>query len=162
MWLGNGSPYLMYGPDYQPVSVAEIATFTRRFLEMRQILATWAAQQSADSLDADAKAGRKNRAILLHLLEGAGNYASPLIGGIPGNSKAVSATTRGELSLPDGLRQSEALISDALRASTEQQRTEVVTHGQITRSLRKAIRRTLEHDWEHLAELARRPGGPAI
>jgi hypothetical protein len=129
---------------------------------MRVLLAGWADEQTADSLDADTKAGRKNRAILLHLLGAAGNYASPLLGGIPGNSKAVTATTRGELSLPDGLLQSEALISDALRASTEQQRSEVITRAQITRSLRKAIRRTLEHDWEHIAELSRRPGGPDI
>jgi predicted RNase H-like HicB family nuclease len=161
-WLGNGSPYLMYGPDHQPVSAAEIATFTRRFHEMREILATWAAEQTPESLDADTNAGRKNRAILLHVLGAAGNYASPLLGGIPGNSKVVTATTRGELTLLDGLRQSEALISDALRASTVQQRSEVVTRGQITRSLRKAIRRTLEHDWEHISELSRRPGGPEI
>jgi predicted RNase H-like HicB family nuclease len=161
-WLGNGSPYLMFAPDYEPLSQEDVTTFTRRFREMRDLLAGWADEQTADSLDADTKAGRKNRAILLHLLGAAGNYASPLLGGIPGNSKVVTATTRGELTLPDGLRQSEALISDVLRASTEQQRSEVITRGQITRSLRKAIRRTLEHDWEHIAELSRRPGGPDI
>jgi hypothetical protein len=30
------------------------------------------------------------------------------------------------------------------------------------RTLRKALRRVLEHDWEHLAELSRRPGGPSL
>jgi len=162
MWLGNGSPYLMYKPDYQPVTAAEVETLTRRFHEMRSLLAAWAAQQAPESLDADTKAGRRNRAILLHVLAAAGNYASPQVGGIPGNSKVVTATERGELSLADGLRESEALIFDALRATTGQQRMEVVTHGQITRSLRKAIRRTLEHDWEHVAELSRRLGGPEV
>ena len=35
-------------------------------------------------------------------------------------------------------------------------------HNGDTRTLCKALRRILEHDWEHLAELARRPGGPAF
>jgi hypothetical protein len=140
----------------------EIETFTHRFHEMRGLMATWVEQQTAGALEGGTDAGRANRAILLHVLRAAGNYASPLVGGIPGNSKVVTAAERGELTLSDGLRQSEALISDALRATTDQQRSEVVVHGQITRSLRKAIRRTLEHDWEHIAELARRPGGPAL
>jgi hypothetical protein len=29
-------------------------------------------------------------------------------------------------------------------------------------TLRKALRRMLEHDWEHLAELSRRDGGPVL
>ncbi len=161
-WLGNGSPYLVFGPDLQPITGEEIETFTRRFHEMRALIAEWVELQSDEALDADTKAGRKNRAIMQHFLGAAGNYASPLLGGIPGNSKVVTATERGELSLADGLRQSEALISDALRASTPQQRTEIVERGQHRRSLRKAIRRTLEHDWEHIAELSRRPGGPEL
>lgn len=161
-WLGNGSPYLMFGPDRKPVTGEEIATFTRRFHEMRSLMAEWVARQTDEALDADTKAGRKNRVIVLHFLAAAGNYASPLFGGISGNSKVVSAAERGDLSLADGLRQSEGLISGALRASTEQQRTQVVERGQTTRSLRKAMRRTLEHDWEHIAELSRRPGGPTL
>jgi hypothetical protein len=161
-WLGNGSPYLVFGPDLQPLTAEEIDRFTRRFHEMRSLMAAWVEQQTDEALDADTEAGRKNRAILLHYLAGAGNYASPLLGGIPGNSKVVTATERGQLTLADGLRQSEVLISDALRASTDQQRTEVIERGQIKRSLRKAIRRTLEHDWEHIAELGRRQGGPAL
>jgi predicted RNase H-like HicB family nuclease len=161
-WLGNGSPYLMFRPDGDAVTAEDIARNTRRFHEMRELLATWCAQQTPETLEAGTDVGRANRAVVLHVLSAAGSYASPLVGGIPGNSKVVTATERGQLTLPDGLRQSEALISDALRATTERQRSEVVTRGQITRSLRKAIRRTLEHDWEHIAELARRPGGPVL
>jgi len=162
MWLGNGSPYLMYTPDYASVTEPDIETYTRRFHEMRAILADWAEQQTAETLAAGTEAGRANGAILLHAMGTPGAYVSPSLGGIPGYNRIRTAAERGELSLSDGFRQTEALVSGALRAATAEQCTAVVTRGEITRSLRKAIRRTLEHDWEHLAELSRRPGGPAI
>ena len=30
-WLGNGSPYLVFGPDLEPITDAEIETYLRRF-----------------------------------------------------------------------------------------------------------------------------------
>jgi hypothetical protein len=64
--------------------------------------------------------------------------------------------------LAEGLRQVEAIVSQRLRETTPQQRSESFERGQIQRTLRKAIRRTLEHDWEHLVELSRRLGGPEL
>jgi hypothetical protein len=64
--------------------------------------------------------------------------------------------------LAEGLRQVEEIMSERLRETTPQQRSEVLERGQIVRTLRKQVRRTLEHDWEHLAELSLRPGGPLL
>ena len=36
-----------------------------------------------------------------------------------------------------------------------------LTHKLDIRTLRKGLRRALEHDWEHLLQLFRYPGGPA-
>jgi hypothetical protein len=38
----------------------------------------------------------------------------------------------------------------------------VIQRPKEIRTLRKALRRMLEHDWEHLVELSRRPGGPKL
>lgn len=159
-WLGNGSPYLTFVPDLDPVTDEEIETFTARFHALREALATWAETQSDDALDAPAD-GRTSRAILQHVLTTPGAYVSPITGA-PGVSRIGTQCERRELSLAEGLRQVEAIVSQRLRETTPQQRSEALERGQILRTLRKAIRRTLEHDWEHLVELSRRPGGPEL
>lgn len=160
-WLGNGSPYVMFDPDFVPLTGADLAKLTNRLTCLREELAAWAEAASPEALSAThVGSTRTPRDILLHVLSAAGSYASPLVGGIPGNARLITATQRGDLPLAEGLRRSMALITQALLATTEEQRAAVVQHGQITRSLHNAIRRTLEHDWEHLAELSRRPGGP--
>jgi hypothetical protein len=78
-------------------------------------------------------------------------------------SAVMASAESGEIPLADALRRFDAAVSAALRSTTPARRREVIRpNPQRTRTLRKAIRRTLEHDWEHLAELARRPGGPKI
>jgi len=144
MWLGNGSPYLMFAPDFAPVSEAEIQTHVHRFEWMREDLANWAATQS------DA------------LLGASGSYLASALGGAPGFSKIAASASRGEMPLPDALRQTVPLARERLRATTSRERAEVRQLPAGPRTLRKALRRMLEHDWEHLAELSRRPGGPRL
>jgi hypothetical protein len=45
-----------------------------------------------------------------------------------------------------------------LEALTEAERTQPVPHGQVTWTARRALRRTLEHEWEHWLEISRRLG----
>src|SRR5690606_35973766 len=52
IWLGNGSPYILYGPDLEPVTDAEMQTFVGRHLRLREELATWAESLSDEALDA--------------------------------------------------------------------------------------------------------------
>jgi hypothetical protein len=76
-------------------------------------------------------------------------------------NSAWQAAERGEISLGEALRRQAALAGDRLLAASDDERRRVVERPKGDhRSLRKALRRMLEHDWEHLAELARRPGGP--
>jgi hypothetical protein len=44
--------------------------------------------------------------------------------------------------------------------STDEQRRCVIQKSHGPRTFHQTLRRMLEHDWEHLAELARRPAGP--
>lgn len=161
-WLGNGSPYLVFGPDLEPLSDAEIETYLRHRQWMREELASWADTQSAADLDADPGGnGRTARAMLLHVL--GPNYLASALSGTSGFSALHSAAERGEVGLPEALLQASAMAADYIRAATPEQRSAVRQHPtQGPRTLRKAMRRMLEHDWEHLAELSRRPGGPAL
>jgi len=162
-WLGNGSPYLIFGPDLEPVAGAEIETLVRRFLGLGEELAAWAATRTDGQLDAaPVGGGRAARAVLLHTLGATGAYLGAALGGAPGFGSIVGATERGDLVLAEGLRRVAALAAQRVRATTPEERAFVRVRPNDRRTLRKALRRMLEHDWEHLAELSRRPKGPQL
>ena len=161
MWLGQGSPYLVFAPDLEPIGTQEIETHLRRFHWMREALADWARRRTAKQLDTAPKdGGRSGRAVLLHVLGGPGGYLSAALGGSKGFSAVTGAAERGEIALPDALRRIDAMASARVRATTREERSAVVQRPNDVRTLRKALRRMLEHDWEHLTELSRRRGGP--
>ncbi len=163
-WLGNGSPYLVFGPDLKPVSDEEIEIFLHRFQWLREELAGWAATRTDEQLDATpTTSGRTARAILLHVLgHPVGGYLSAALGGALGFSKVAGAAERGELGLVEGLLRIQEMAAERVRSTTLAERAAVREHNGERRTLRKALRRMLEHDWEHLAELSRRPGGPLL
>ena len=148
--------------DLEPVSKRQIDTYLARFHGMREEMASWIEGHAPKELDAKPKGvGRAARAIALHVLP-VGGYLSPALGGAPGFGAIVRQAERDEISLADALRASERVAADLLRPTTEKQRSIVVERADGVRTLHKGIRRMLEHDWEHLAELSRRPGGPKL
>ena len=162
-WLGNGDPYILYGPELAPMSEAEVGVLTNRAVRLREAFAAWAEAADEAALSGTAPgSSRSSRAILLHVLGPTGAYLAPVLGTISGVSALHTKAERGEISLADALRQSMAIVAERLRGVTEEQRTRPVERPKEVRTLRKAMRRTLEHDWEHLAELSRRRGGPEV
>lgn len=162
-WLGNGSPYLMFAPDYEPVRDEEIEIFMRRFEGLREELTSWAMTQGEEQLNATPEAGgRTAQAILLHVLGATGGYLSAALGGAPGFSRVYGLAERGEISPVEALQESGEMAVERVRSTTAEERSAVRVRPKDTRTLRKAIRRMLEHDWEHLVELSRRPGGPDL
>jgi hypothetical protein len=126
-------------------------------------LADWAATQTDAHLAAAPEGGgRPARAILLHALGAQGAYLAAALGSASGFSALTSAAERGERSLADALRQSAVMAAERIHATTPEQRVAVRELPAGPRTLRKAIRRMLEHNWEHLAELSRRAGGPTL
>ena len=162
-WLGNGSPYLVFGPDLMPVTGDEIEAHFRRFERLRDEIASWAEKQGDEQLDSvPPTGGRSARAILLHILGPTGAYLAIAVGGTTGFSRIHTLAERGEMPVAAALRQTAAMAAERALATTPEQRAAIIQRPKDVRTLRKAIRRTLEHDWEHLAELSRRPGGPVL
>lgn len=162
-WLGNGSPYLVFGPDLEPVSEQESEMLLRRYGWLRETLAAWAESQPDEAFDArPATGGRSPRAILHHVLGASGGYLAAALGGAPGFSRLAGAAERGEIPVWEALRRTVPLAVDRVAAATPEQRAAVRDLPAGPRTLRKALRRMLEHDWEHLVELSRRPGGPEL
>lgn len=162
-WMGNGSPYVLFACDTEPVTEAELKLWLARFAAMQELLATWADGLTDAELDGDPTGGgRTIRSILLHVIGPVGGYLSAFLGGAPGFSATQGAAERGELPMGEALRRTTHLASERVRATTPEERSSIRPKEKSTRTLRKAMRRMLEHDWEHLAELSRRPGGPVI
>lgn len=160
-WLGNGSPYLVFQPDLDPITRAEIEVLIHRYTAIVEELATWAEGPAEVVAATKPSDGRANRDILLHALN-PGGYLSAALGGAPGFSALQGATERGELPIPEAYRKSATLVAERVRAATDDQLAAVIHRPKDVRTLRKALRRTLEHPWEHLLELSRRPGGPVL
>lgn len=162
-WLGNGSPYVTYGPDLEPVAAEEMPLLINRLLRLREEIAGWADTLDGAARDATvAGSSRSNRAILLHVLGPTGAYLSPVLGTIAGISRLQTAAERGQVEIAEALRQATSLVVERLRSVTAEERSNVIQRPKEIRTLRKALRRMLEHDWEHLVELSRRPGGPKL
>ena len=160
-WLGNGSPYANFSFDLEPVPSKELDLLLRRFEALREALACWIEAASRKTLEARGQgSSRATREILVHLSSVPGAYLSPVVGGTKGFSATQSAVERGELTLAEGIRRVGVGASEVARATTAEQRRAVIQRPKEVRTLRKALRRMLEHDWEHLVELSRRPGGP--
>jgi predicted RNase H-like HicB family nuclease len=162
-WLGNGSPYITYAPDLEPVSEEEVATFRNRLARLREELAAWAEAQDNATLDSKVPgSSRSARAILLHVMGPTAAYAAPIIGTVRGVSALQTEAERGQTPIPEALRRTTASVIERLKVVSDDERSMVLQRPKEVRTLRKALRRMLEHDWEHLAELSRRPGGPQL
>lgn len=160
-WLGNGSPYLLFRPDRAALTEDELDRYLRRFRWLREELAGWAASRTPAQLDATpAGGGRTARAILLHVIGPTGSYLSAALGSAPGFSAVSRAAERGELALPEALLRTATLAEERVRATTPRERAALRELPKGPRTLRQALRRMLEHDWEHLAELTGRADGP--
>ena len=135
----------------------------RRTAWLLEELAAWAASQTEEQLDATPPTGgRTARSILLHVIGPHGAYLSAALTGAPGFGRVHGAAERGELPLPAALLRTAELVSERVAATTPEQWNAVRELSSRSYTLRKAFRRMLEHDWEHLAELSVRPGGPSI
>jgi predicted RNase H-like HicB family nuclease len=162
-WLGNGSPYFTLDRDLEPLGNEEVERLISRVEWLGEELATWAASQTDEHLDAPPPHGsRTARTILLHVIGAQGPALSAALAGAPGFGRIHGAAERGELGLAEALLRSAELVRARIETTTPDERNVVRELTSRTYTLRKALRRTLEHAWEHLAELSRFPDGPAL
>jgi predicted RNase H-like HicB family nuclease len=161
-FLGDGAPYIVFGPDLEPLSDAEIETYVNRCRWLCGELADWAESQTEEQLLASPERGRTAQAILLHVVGSIGACLAAALGSAPGFSALRNATERGERPLGGALRLSAEMVAERVRSVTPQQRIIARETSTGPRTLAQGVRRVLEHTWEHLAELSRRPGGPPL
>ena len=160
--LGDGSPYISFACEAGAIPGREIDIAVGRLTAMFGELAAWAGTQPDERLDALPASGRSAREILLHVMGAQGPALSIALGTARGFGAIHGAARRGERPLPVALMEIASLAAVQLRGTDEGQRRHVRELASGTYTLRKSTRHMLEHAWNHLAELGRRPGGPTL
>lgn len=96
--------------------------------------------------------------ILGHVLESDKAYVYSILGTTKSVGDPVNAVLKGTLDRVAALRAEGAAAVIRLRALTPAERSVVKGTGLSTQTTRRAIRRMLEHEWEHRREIATRLG----
>jgi len=154
--LGQGSPQAVYGPDREPLGSAELTRYVRWLTWSRDDLLALSDGLDARALAAKPAAGRSLKEILLHVLDADRGYLYGVLGPVKSVGTPVNAALRGDLDLRLALREARAASLERLRELTAAERGLVRERGGGTGTMRQAIRRMLEHEWEHRREIERR------
>ncbi len=162
-WIGNGDPTSGFTPDFQPLSAKDLRIYLERLTWMRADLLELIGNVPRKQLLAEPKtAGRSIFGIIEHAAEAQGVYLRYLVGKVDGLADALKAVHASPETLPPALTRVWQISNSRLAKLTEVERTRSVPHGQVTWTARRALRRMLEHEWEHMLEIAARLGKPIV
>jgi uncharacterized damage-inducible protein DinB/predicted RNase H-like HicB family nuclease len=159
-WLGNGSPYIMFQQDLEPLTSEDLEKYIRHLEWSRSELLALVSGLSDEQLTENPQPkGRPIRRILEHIFGAEYAYVRRL-GKLDGVAGPGPVERMGRDELLEWMGHVRMAEIAKLRTLNEQERSEPFVHGNSTRTARKMIRRMLEHEWEHLTELSERLGKP--
>jgi predicted RNase H-like HicB family nuclease len=139
--------------DTKPLSPREAAMLMDRLAALHGELRALTAGLSSKQLAAQPAKGRPIRRILTHVCAEGGYLRR-----VPGASRIQREADEGKIDPHEALDRLHALEVERLRSMDAAERTGVVMRGQNPWSARAAVRRMLEHAWEHYVEISVRLG----
>lgn len=156
-WLGNGDPTPGFSPDFQPLLAEELETYLRRlYWQQDSLLAILRGLSPQDMTAEPQGSGRSIYRILEHIAESHCVYLRYLVGKVDALREALRAVQAGPENVSTALSRLWLISSARLQALDETERRQVIPHGQVNWTARRALRRMLEHNWEHLTEISSR------
>jgi predicted RNase H-like HicB family nuclease/uncharacterized damage-inducible protein DinB len=156
-WVGNGDPPGGFAPDFAPLSAEDLGIYLQRLAWLHSDLLSVLQGIAPEQMLAEpASEGRSIYHMMLHMAESQAVYLRYLVGKVDGLPEALKDVRQGPEALVAALPGLWQLTSARLAALTATERQQEVPHGQVTWTARRALRRTLEHEWEHWLELSRR------
>ena len=154
VWLGNGIAVI--ATDTDPLPPKEVHTTLARHRWIHEALLGQIEGLDADALSMEPAKGRALGDILMHVLQAEAAYLSSGLRSNRDLNRVAREVERGERDPRDGLLAVADLFDTDVRAATPAERSAVIPHGQQIGSLRRTMRRALEHGWEHLQEIEAR------
>jgi hypothetical protein len=116
------------------------------------------AQAQPRPLSAKPAAGRSTAEILSHVAGSEWSYVSSTLGTLAGGSAAIAAVERDPEDPWAALESEREKLMARLAAITDEELGHITDRGpdRPVRSVRRMMRRLLEHEWEHVRELRAR------
>jgi predicted RNase H-like HicB family nuclease len=139
--------------DAKRLTTRESDVLMRRLDALHGELRRLTADLSAKQLTEPPPKGRPIRRILTHICA-EGGY----LRGVTGASRIQREADEGKTDPLDALDRLHALEVERLKSMSAEERRGVIMRGQSPWSARAAVRRMLEHGWEHYVEIAWRLG----
>lgn len=153
-WLGNGNPDGGFPPDFQPLTSEEHQMYLPRLAWFgAELLDAVHGLSREQMLVKPTSGGRPVYHILVHIADAEYAYFQSPVSRPEGLSVTLKAVQQGPESIPSALPLFWQLAHKRLEAITEAERSQFVQHGVRTWTARRAMRRMLEHAWEHLQEI---------
>jgi len=154
-WIGNGNPTPGFGPDFQELGVDELEIYLRRADWLLEDLLELIGDMPSEQLLAEPEGrGRPIFRIVEHIAESQYAYLRSILGPMAEIPVALRVVREGPQSLPDSLVNVWKIIRTRFEVMTDEERGHSVQRGQVTWTAKRALRRLLEHPWEHLMEIA--------
>ncbi len=158
-WLGNGNPTPGFEPDFQVLDVDELDIYLSRIDWLLEDLVELIRDLPSEQQLAEPEGGgRSIFRIVEHLAESQYAYLRSILGPMTELSAALRVVRVGPVLRPDSLVNVWKIIRTRLEAMTDADRAQSVQRGQVTWTAKRALRRLLEHPWEHLVEIEERLG----
>jgi len=158
-WLGNGDPALVFQPDLKPLTPKDAEKFLYWLEWSRTEVIELVGGLTPKQLEAEPRTtGRSIRAMLEHVLESEHFYLCSAFGRIEGLPAPGAIIQKREGDLLPWMGRVRKVEVERIWSLTPAERSQVVEHWKQTWTARKALRRMLEHEWEHLLELCERFG----
>ena len=151
-WLGQGLIFIE--TDLEPLSARDAAAMLARLGRIHAGLRELTADMTAKQLDAAPKTGRPVRRILEHIVGAEGSYLRE----VTGASRLAREVSEGSVGAHDALDRLLEMETARVKSMSARERSEMVMRGQARWTARSALRRMLEHPWEHYVEIAERTG----
>jgi predicted RNase H-like HicB family nuclease len=152
-WPGQGSGFLPI--DAKPLTTREGDEMMRRLAAIHAGLRSLTADLTPKQLAAAPAKGRPISRILGHICGAEGGY----LRGVSDSSRLAREVDEGRVNPHDALDRLFEMEQERLRAMSKAERAEVIMRGQMPWSARSAVRRMLEHAWEHYVEIGDRLEG---
>ena len=145
-----------FKPDLAPVSKAELEGLVRQAEWSRDELLEAARAQRDGLRGTPPGKGRSPADILAHVAGAERAYLNSVVGPVDGLNAAIKAVEANPGDPWDALAHARDLLLARIRGMSDHERTAVFKRGKEQRTARRMMRRTLEHEWEHVLELRSR------
>lgn len=153
-WLGNGDPTPGFAPDFLPLDRIQLEIYLDRLGWLGEDLAGLARSVTPEDLRVEPDHGWSLQRILEHVAGAHCVYLRYAVGKVDGLSDALKAVEHEPGGVADPLANLWRIAGDCWAALTDEERTRIVPHGQVSWTARRGLRRALEHGWEHLLQVS--------